>query len=109
MKTSTTTASSGSRDLRTEAHCRDRRPLALAVARPAGAGVVPAVLLVAAVAGWWWLTASKVLTVETTTVTTRKPGAADEAVLTASGYVTARRRATVLSKVMAYRAKTRCH
>ena len=100
MKTSTTTASSGSRDLRTEAALlridADRRSRRT----PSGRWVVPAVLLVAAVAGWWWLTGSQVLTVQTTTVTMRTPGAADQTVLTASGYVTARRRATVSSKVM---------
>ena len=99
MKTSTTTASSGSRDLRTEAALlridADRRSRT-----PSGRWVVPTVLLVATVAGWWWLTGSQVLTVQTTTVTTRTPGAADQTVLTASGYVTARRRATVSSKVM---------
>ena len=100
MKTSTTTASSGSRDLRTEAALlrinADRRSRRT----PSGRWVAPAVLLVAAVAGGWWLTGSQVLTVQTTTVTTRTPGAADQTVLTASGYVTARRRATVSSKVM---------
>jgi RND family efflux transporter MFP subunit len=55
--------------------------------------------LVAAVVIGWWLTATRVLTVQTTTVTLRTPGAADQTVLTASGYVIARRRATVSSRV----------
>jgi HlyD family secretion protein len=100
MKTSTTTAGSGTRDLRTEAASlridADRRTRRAHGRR----WVVPAVLLAAAVVGWWWLTGSQVLTVQTSTVTMRTPGAAAQTVLTASGYVTARRRATVSSRMM---------
>lgn len=56
-------------------------------------------LLSALIGGWWWLTAARVVTVRTTPVIVRTPGASDQTVLTASGYVTARRRATVSSRV----------
>jgi RND family efflux transporter MFP subunit len=61
--------------------------------------VVMLVVLGAAGAGaWWWLTRERPLAVETAVVTTRAAGA-QAAVLNASGYVTARRRATVSSKI----------
>jgi RND family efflux transporter MFP subunit len=56
-------------------------------------------LLSAVISGWWWLTAARVVSVQTTPVTVRTPGAAEQTVLTASGYVIARRRATVASRV----------
>ena len=56
-------------------------------------------LLGALISGWWWLTAARVVTVQTTPVMVRTAGAAEQTVLTASGYVTARRRATVSSRV----------
>ena len=61
--------------------------------------VVMLVVLAAAGAGTgWWLTRERPLAVETAVVTTRAAGA-QAAVLNASGYVTARRRATVSSKI----------
>ena len=57
-------------------------------------------LLVAAVGGgaWYWLTRERPVEVEVATVTERAAGT-QASVLNASGYVTARRRATVSSKV----------
>ena len=57
-------------------------------------------LLVAGVAagGWWWATRERPVTVQVAAVTSRGAGT-QAAVLNASGYVTARRRATVSSKV----------
>src|SRR5688572_10065534 len=61
--------------------------------------VVLLVLLAAAGTGaWWWTTRERPVEVETATVTTRAAGT-QAAVLNASGYVTARRRATVSSKI----------
>jgi len=61
--------------------------------------VVMLVVFAAAGAGvWWWLARERPLEVETATVTTRAAGT-QAAVLNASGYVTARRRATVSSKI----------
>ena len=59
------------------------------------------VLLAAAVGGggWYWATAVQAAPVRVASVTTKTGGAAPGAVLNASGYVTARRRATVSSKV----------
>jgi RND family efflux transporter MFP subunit len=71
--------------------------------RPRGGGwvkwVVLLVLLAAAGTGaWWWAMRERPVEVETATVTTRAAGT-QAAVLNASGYVTARRRATVSSKI----------
>ena len=61
-----------------------------------GAGVV----VVAVVAGLaWWLTSDRATVVEASAVEARSGGPAAGAVLNASGYVTARRRATVSSKM----------
>jgi RND family efflux transporter MFP subunit len=61
--------------------------------------VVLFVLLAAAGTGaWWWTTRERPVEVETATVTARAAGT-QAAVLNASGYVTARRRATVSSKI----------
>lgn len=49
--------------------------------------------------GWYWATAVRAVPVRVATVTAKSGGAAPGAVLNASGYVTARRRATVSSKV----------
>jgi HlyD family secretion protein len=58
-----------------------------------------AVLLVAAGGGaWWWLGRERPIEVETAAVTSRQAGT-QAAVLNATGYVTARRRATVSSKI----------
>ncbi|MGE0459933.1 MAG: efflux RND transporter periplasmic adaptor subunit [Vicinamibacterales bacterium] len=51
-----------------------------------------------ALGGWYWASRERPLEVEVATVTTRAAGA-QASVLNASGYVTARRRATVSSKV----------
>jgi HlyD family secretion protein len=59
------------------------------------------VLLVAA-GGWWYWSRPAITAVKTTPVMVRNQndvGSADEAVLNASGYVTARRRATVSSRI----------
>ena len=62
-------------------------------------GVV-AVLALAAAAGWYWSTRVQAASVKVATVAARSAGAAGgDTVLNASGYVTARRRATVSSKV----------
>ena len=60
--------------------------------------IVLVVLGAAGVGAWRWATRERPIEVETATVTTRAPGA-QAAVLNASGYVTARRRATVSSKI----------
>ena len=62
---------------------------------------VSLILLVAAGAGaaWWYLTGPAVKTVRAATVIERAPTGEGTTVLNASGYVTARRRATVSSKV----------
>jgi HlyD family secretion protein len=52
----------------------------------------------AAMGAWWWATRERPLEVEVATVTERAAGA-QASVLNASGYVTARRRATVSSKI----------
>jgi RND family efflux transporter MFP subunit len=58
------------------------------------------VVLLAAVGGgaWWWLSRERPIEVETAAVSTRQAGT-QAAVLNATGYVTARRRATVSSKI----------
>jgi RND family efflux transporter MFP subunit len=63
-------------------------------------GLAIAVLAVAG-GGWYWTTRAQAATVKTAAVEARSDGAAGipGAVLNASGYVTARRRATVSSKV----------
>jgi RND family efflux transporter MFP subunit len=70
--------------------------------RGAGRWVAWVILLVllagAGVAGWKWLTREQPLEVQTAAVTERAAGT-QAAVLNASGYVTARRRATISSKV----------
>jgi RND family efflux transporter MFP subunit len=58
-----------------------------------------AVFLVAAGSGaWWWFSRERPVEVETATVSSRQAGT-QAAVLNATGYVTARRRATVSSKI----------
>ena len=56
------------------------------------------VLAALAFGGWRWITRERPIEVQVTTVTMR-PAGAQAAVLNASGYVTARRRATVSSKI----------
>ena len=61
--------------------------------------LVLAVLLIAAGGGaWWWFSRERAVEVETATVSSRQAGT-QAAVLNATGYVTARRRATVSSKI----------
>jgi HlyD family secretion protein len=61
--------------------------------------VLLAVLLIGAGGGvWWWLSRERAIEVEVATVSSRQAGA-QAAVLNATGYVTARRRATVSSKI----------
>jgi HlyD family secretion protein len=61
--------------------------------------VVLAVLLAAAGGtAWWWLNRERAVEVEIATVSSRQAGS-QAAVLNATGYVTARRRATVSSKI----------
>jgi len=70
--------------------------------RRVGRRVAMVLLVVAAGAGWWYWRQPRVVTVKTAAVVARAPGgqgSADEAVLNASGYVTARRRATVSSRI----------
>jgi RND family efflux transporter MFP subunit len=99
MNMSTATAVSGTRDLsgdvaslRIDENRRTSR-------RRGVRWIVAAVILTAAFGGWWWLARTRVLTVQTITVAPSAAAAADQTVLTASGYVTARRRATVSSRV----------
>ena len=65
------------------------------------AGVVVALVLLAAIAGgaWFWSQRLQAAPVRTAAVASESGGASPGAVLNASGYVTARRRATVSSKV----------
>jgi RND family efflux transporter MFP subunit len=61
--------------------------------------LVLGVLVLAAGAGaWWWVSRERPIEVETAVVSARQAGA-QAAVLNATGYVTARRRATVSSKI----------
>ena len=72
---------------------------------PAGGGhrfglLALVLLLVAALAGGgWWLAAARPVEVEVATAVEAAPAGGPRAVLNASGYVTARRQATVSSKV----------
>lgn len=66
-----------------------------------GAALLLLAVLAAGAAGWWWSTRPEAAVVQTMSVSAPEAAtAADgETVLNASGYVTARRRATVSSKV----------
>jgi RND family efflux transporter MFP subunit len=74
-------------------------------ARSAGGGrvvawvVVVLMLAIVGAGGWWYVARSGAVEVKSATVTERQGAAAPGAVLDASGYVTARRRATVSSKI----------
>jgi RND family efflux transporter MFP subunit len=61
--------------------------------------VLAVLVLVIAGGGWLWMSRTQAAEVRTATVIARTGMAAPDAVLNASGYVTARRRATVSSKV----------
>lgn len=62
------------------------------------AGGLVLVLLIAAGAAWWWF-AGRAVTVQTATATAPNAGGAAGAVLQATGYVTARRQATVSTQI----------
>ena len=64
-----------------------------------GALAGAAVLAVAAGAAWWFITGNKPFAVETTTVRANGQGGRSDAVLQATGYVTARRMATVSAQI----------
>jgi HlyD family secretion protein len=66
--------------------------------RLVGWAVLVILLAAAGAGGWMWITRERVLEVQAAEVTERAAGT-QAAVLNASGYVTARRRATVSSKV----------
>ncbi|HEY1089825.1 MAG TPA: efflux RND transporter periplasmic adaptor subunit, partial [Burkholderiaceae bacterium] len=64
-------------------------------------GILAAIVALAAIgtAVWWFLIANKVVEVQTTTVQSASNAAASNAVLQATGYVTARRQATVSTQI----------
>jgi HlyD family secretion protein len=63
-------------------------------------GAALVLVLVLAGVGWWWVTRTQAATVRTADVVARSGGGASgQTVLNASGYVTARRRATVSAKI----------
>lgn len=80
----------------------DREPEPSAGSGRGGLWLVVVVLLVAAVAAFWWFSADNTLEVQTTTARpVTANGAQASTVLNATGYVTARRQATVSSKFTA--------
>ena len=76
----------------------ERKPDRSGVARAVGWVIVLVLLAAVAGGGWVWATRERPLEVEVAAVAERPRGAQAE-VLNASGYVTARRRATVSSKI----------
>ena len=77
----------------------DREPTAAPTSRRWIGWLVLAVFLVGAGGGaWWWFSRERPISVEIATVSSRQAGT-QAAVLNATGYVTARRRATVSSKI----------
>ena len=60
--------------------------------------LLAALLAAIGASAWWWLSRERPVEVQTATVSVRQAGA-QASVLNASGYVTARRRATVSSKI----------
>ncbi|MFG6465552.1 efflux RND transporter periplasmic adaptor subunit [Roseateles sp. BYS87W] len=64
-----------------------------------GAAAGAVVLAVAGGGAWWWLAGAKPVAVQTTTVRANGQGPAADAVLQATGYVTARRMATVSAQI----------
>jgi RND family efflux transporter MFP subunit len=76
----------------------EREPPRSGAGRWIGWAILLAVLAAAGVAGWNYFTTARPVSVETATVSERAAGT-QAAVLNASGYVTARRRATVSSKI----------
>ena len=61
--------------------------------------LVVGVLVIGAGVGWWWMGRPQVTSVRVALVTQRTASTEREPVLNASGYVTARRKATVSSKI----------
>ena len=76
----------------------EREPMRPTNRRGIGWLALVLVLLVAGGGGWWWFSRERPIEVETAAVTQRQAGA-QASVLNATGYVTARRRATVSSKI----------
>src|SRR5919106_5430948 len=76
----------------------EREPTSQASRRWIGWLVLVILVLTAGAGIWWWLSRERPIEVETATVSSRQAGA-QAAVLNATGYVTARRRATVSSKI----------
>ena len=76
----------------------DREPDSQPPRRWIGWTVLAIFLLGAGAGVWWWLSRERPIEVEVATVSSRQAGA-QAAVLNATGYVTARRRATVSSKI----------
>ena len=76
----------------------EREPIRPTSRRWVGWLALVLVLAVASGAGWWWFSRERPVEVEAVAVTQRQAGA-QASVLNATGYVTARRRATVSSKI----------
>jgi len=76
----------------------ERAPVVTSNRRWVGWVVALLVLLLAGVAGWRWMSRERPVEVQAGSVTIRAAGS-QAAVLNASGYVTARRRATVSAKI----------
>ena len=76
----------------------EREPDSIQSRRWIGWAVLAIFLVAAGGAAWWWLNRERPLEVEVAAVTSRQAGT-QAAVLNAAGYVTARRRATVSSKI----------
>jgi HlyD family secretion protein len=64
-----------------------------------GAAAAAIALAAAGAGAWWWLAGSKPIAVQTTTVRANGQGPSANAVLQATGYVTARRMATVSAQI----------
>jgi len=76
----------------------NREPERVGGSRWTGWVILTALILAVAGGGWYWFSRERPLEVEVSTVTQRAAGQ-QASVLNASGYVTARRRATVSSKI----------
>jgi RND family efflux transporter MFP subunit len=76
----------------------DREPVTQPRGRWIGWAVLAILLMAVGGAAWWWLSRERPIEVEIATVSSRQAGT-QAAVLNATGYVTARRRATVSSKI----------
>jgi RND family efflux transporter MFP subunit len=76
----------------------EREPESRRSRRWLGWGLLAAFVLGGGGGTWWWVTRERPVEVSTITVSVRQAGA-QAAVLNATGYVTARRRATVSSKI----------